>query len=143
LERIREVFELEKKRNGRIIGQTLKEGLIRDLIANAFNSADTDNNVVRLVPRRRQGWLNNTLAGVFSDDAKLRRSLWPFRKLGLIYVGDFVRLKQRDLVQWMSQEDIDHLRERLAELDLDINMTSPRWRRPVPTPISSSRRTPS
>lgn len=114
------------------IERALLESLRRHFVAG-------DKNVVRMVPPRRKAWLNHHMANYFKEDSYLHEALWPLTMAGKVCIGDIVLMPIQELGNWVGENQLQHIRMRLREIDMDVGMTWPGWKSPVATGEAYSR----
>jgi hypothetical protein len=92
-----------------------------------------DNVVVRLVPRTRSTFLGMRATSFFRRTPALQRFASRYRRHGVIFLGDLLRLPAQDVLRALRRPEwIRQLEEELANVGLVLGDRFSWWKRPVP-----------
>jgi hypothetical protein len=98
-----------------------------------FDFSRSGSNTVRLVPRTRKTFLSMRATSFFRHSRPLHRVAMCYRKKGIIFVGDLLRLPSSEiLASFGKPEWIRVLEEELAGAGLAIGDRFSWWMRPAP-----------
>ena len=110
-----------------------------------------DQPYINMISRRYFPYLNLKTSQFLGEDKRLYMVSEKLRPYGIIYVGEFVKLTERQIIQLMCNSNdelqnlkatgriIDHLKERLSSYGLSLKASTPGWVRPSQFDVDRSR----